>query len=402
MNTMSTTLEHKPLPLGVRTHLALLDRITVGQLHLISPDGQQIDLGRGGEPVVTVRLSDWSALGRVFRNGDIGLAEAYRDGLLDTDHLPSLIRLGILNQAVLDRAIHGSRWLNLGYQLRHWLRPNSRRGSRQNIQAHYDLGNDFYQLWLDSSMTYSSARFTLAQSDDLEVAQAVKYQRMLDMVDARAGDQVLEIGCGWGGFAEHAARQGIHVHGITLSPSQLEFAKQRIERAGLSEFVTLELRDYRDLTGQYQHIVSIEMMEAVGEKYWPSYFDQLNALLCPNGRVAIQTIVIHDDQFEQYRTGTDFIQQYIFPGGMLPSPKVLNRFAQNHGFALQRNEAFGPDYAETLRRWRQQFEQHLDQVRVQGFDAQFIRLWRFYLAYCEAGFDAGRIDVVQVQMEKQA
>lgn len=402
MNTLTSTMVDVPLPWGIRPKLALLDRISIGRILLTTPEGQTLVLGRGHEPSVKVQIASWDVLNRVFRHGDIGLAEAYRDGDLQTDQLPALIRLGIENQALLQQAIHGNRWLNFGYRLRHWMRPNSRRGSQQNIEAHYDLGNDFYSLWLDASMTYSSARFDLAQSDDMTLAQDAKYQRMLDMVGARTGDQVLEIGCGWGGFAEYAARQGVRVHGITLSPSQLRFARERIEAAGLSHLASFALCDYRDIQGKFQHIVSIEMLEAVGQQYWTTYFKCLNALLAPGGKVAIQTIVIDDAHFEHYRQGTDFIQQYIFPGGMLPCPSKLSQLAERHQFELQTSEAFGLDYAETLRRWRGDFDAQQTQVMAQGFDQKFLRLWRFYLAYCEAGFDAGRIDVVQIQLEKQS
>lgn len=400
MNSMSTTLEAQLPPRLVRPLLASLERITVGTLQLETPEGYELRFGDGGEPRADLQLTRWSALRHIFRHGDIGLAECYRDGLVKTGDLTQLIRLGIQNQTALDRAIHGHSLLNLGYRLRHLLRRNSRNGSARNIQAHYDLGNDFYRLWLDPTMTYSSACFSDRCKDDLTAAQQAKYQRMLELVDARPGDSILEIGCGWGGFAEYAASQGIQVHGVTLSHEQLSYARNRIAQAGLEALVTFELRDYRDLQGQYDHIVSIEMLEAVGEAYWPGYFRQLRALLKPGGRAALQSIVIDEAQFDLYRRGTDFIQQYIFPGGMLPSPERIAEQAQTQALQIERVEAFGADYAETLRRWRKRFEANLEGVRRLGFDNAFIRLWRFYLAYCEAGFDEGRIDLVQVSLKK--
>jgi cyclopropane-fatty-acyl-phospholipid synthase len=318
--------------------------------------------------------------------------------LIECDDLTSLLRLGIRNQNLLESAIHGHPLLQLGYRLRHLLRTNTRSGSRRNISAHYDLGNDFYALWLDPSMTYSSARFTDYQSDDLTSAQANKYQRMIELTGAKAGDHLLEVGCGWGGFAEHAARRGIHVHGITLSTEQLEYARRRIEHAGLSHLASFALRDYRDVDKQYDHIVSIEMLEAVGERYWNTYFDRLRKLLKPGGRAAIQVITISDDQFDAYRRSSDFIQRYIFPGGMLPSMEKLLALADESRMRIENIECFGKDYAETLRRWQHNFNRRQEDIRKLGFDEEFARIWRFYLAYCEAGFDEARIDVVQLQL----
>jgi cyclopropane-fatty-acyl-phospholipid synthase len=311
------------------------------------------------------------------------------------------MRLGIQNQQALDQAIHGNRLLTLGYRIRHLLRFNSRRGSARNIGLHYDLGNDFYRLWLDPSMTYSSACFSGNRMGDLESAQEAKYRRMVEFSGTESGKSVLEIGCGWGGFAEYAANRGIQVQGVTVSRQQLAFARERLSTAGLASKVNLELRDYRDIEGRYDHIVSIEMLEAVGERYWQTYFRKLNTLLNSDGRAAIQTIVIDDAHFEHYRKATDFIQQYIFPGGMLPSPTRLHELATASGFRIGRFESFGGDYAETLRRWRRNFERSLNKVKQLGFDHRFIRLWRLYLAYCETGFDEGRINLVQFQLVKE-
>ncbi len=389
--------EGNPLPLRARGLIKLLQRIRIGALSLQTPEGEQLAFGNGEQPRAQVTLRSWQALQQVFSKGDVGLAEAYRDGELLCDDLAALVRLGIANQHALEQAIHGNPLMRLFHRIRHRFNANTRRGSRRNIQAHYDLGNDFYRLWLDPSMTYSSALFADRQGQSTESAQAAKYQRILDLSEAKPGDTILEIGCGWGGFAEHAARQGIRVHGITLSREQLAFTRERIEKAGLTELASFELRDYRDMRGQFSHIASIEMIEAVGEEYWHTYFDQVGALLRPGGNAVIQSITIDDDQFHRYRQGSDFIQQYIFPGGMLPSQGRLRQLVAEHGMQLHGMDGFGLDYAETLRRWRGDFEKRLVQIKQQGFDEAFIRLWRFYLAYCEAAFDEGRIDVVHLK-----
>ena len=398
MNSTTTALTARPLPFGVRPLITLLDQIAVGTLDLTTPEGMTLQIGSGDAPRADLQINDWSALRRIFRNGDIGIAECYRDGLIECRDLTSLLRLGMRNQELLEAAIHGHPLLQLGYRLRHLLRTNTRSGSRRNISAHYDLGNDFYALWLDPGMTYSSACFTQDRSQDLGSAQERKYRRMLELTGAKRGDHLLEIGCGWGGFAEHAARRGIHVHGITLSAEQLEYAQRRIEDAGLSHLASFELRDYRDVREPYDHIVSIEMLEAVGERYWSTYFERLHELLKPGGRAAIQVITISDEHFDAYRRRSDFIQRYIFPGGMLPSVARLDALVHENRLRIDRLDRFGQDYAETLRRWRHNFDRQQEPIRRLGFDEEFARIWRFYLAYCEAGFEEGRIDVVHLQL----
>jgi cyclopropane-fatty-acyl-phospholipid synthase len=306
-----------------------------------------------------------------------------------------LLLLGALNEQAIEQAIHGRWWATLAYRLRHWLRPNTRAGSRRNVHAHYDLGNDFYRLWLDGTMTYSSALFGGDLSLGLEQAQSAKYARILHELGAQPGEHILEVGCGWGGFAEHAARAGCRVTGITVSQAQLGYAQARIAAAGLADRVELKLLDYRDLEGRFDHVASIEMFEAVGERYWPVYFGTLRERLKPGGRAVVQTITIAESKFERYRTGTDFIQQYIFPGGMLPSPQRFRAEAAAQGLAVAGMHAFGADYAETLRRWHRHFDEVAARVEAQGFDERFMRTWRFYLAYCEAGFRARATDVVQ-------
>jgi cyclopropane-fatty-acyl-phospholipid synthase len=277
------------------------------------------------------------------------------------------------------------------------MRRNSLRGSRRNIAFHYDLGNDFYRLWLDPSMTYSAALFD-RPDESLEAAQERKYERMLAQLDASPGQHILEIGCGWGGFACHAASRGYRVTGLTLSREQLEYARKRVAQQGLSDRVELRLQDYRKLNERFDHIVSIEMFEAVGEAYWDTYFDTLRRSLKPGGRASLQVITIDEGRFESYRRRADFIQKYIFPGGMLPSVEAFTRHACANGLKLERLDMFGLDYARTLRRWDARVAARSGEIMAQGFDQRFINMWRYYLAYCEAGFRSDRIDLMQVTL----
>ncbi|WP_018152741.1 SAM-dependent methyltransferase [Leeia oryzae] len=399
----SQTLSAIPrqLPAAARLFLNLLSRLQCGHLQLVTPQGEYLMFGDLREPPSAVlRIHDWRACSRLMKAGDIGLAESYAAGWLDSPDLTAVLRLALRNQHVLDRMIFGGKLSTLWYRLKHLLRPNTRQGSRRNIHAHYDIGNDFYQLWLDPSWTYSSALFNGDYRQSLQQAQEAKYQHMIDALGLKAGDRVLEIGCGWGGFALHAARQGIHVHGVTISPSQLVVAWQRVAEAQLQSLVRLEICDYRDIAGQYDAIVSIEMFEAVGERFWPVYFQTLHDRLKPGGKAMVQSITIAEACFERYRSSTDFIQQYIFPGGMLPTPLRFKTEAGRHGLNVHSQLHFGTDYAETLRRWRDGFEQHQEIIRQQGFDERFMRIWRLYLCYCEAGFDEGRTDVVQFLLQK--
>lgn len=391
------------VPTAARLFIKLLARIRVGHLQLVTPEGDRLLLGDTRHPPsAELVIHDWRTCARILSAGDIGLGEAVREGWCDSPDLAALLHLALANEAALQRFVMGGRLANLWYRLKHLLRPNTREGSRRNIHAHYDLGNDFYRLWLDPTMSYSSALFDGDFSRDLASAQAAKYQRIIDTLHIAPGARVLEIGCGWGGFAEHAARQGIEVHGVTISAAQLAFARERIARAGLDERVKLELCDYRDLTGQYDHVVSIEMFEAVGERFWPAYFATVRERLLPGGSALVQTISIADEHFLRYRASTDFIQQFIFPGGMLPSPEIFRREATGAGLQVSDAHAFGRDYAETLRRWLVAFDARREAVLAQGFDEAFIRLWRLYLAYCEVGFDSGRTDVWQFALQREA
>ena len=377
---------------AARLTLELLHRIEGGALAVELPDGADFRCGDG--PLVAHwRVRDARCFDAVLARGDIGLGEAYMEGWWDSEEPAALLTLLARNREVLGRAVYGRMLRLAAYRVWHMLRANTRSGSRRNIEAHYDLGNDFYRLWLDETMTYSSALFGDAD-ESLAEAQRRKYRRILERLGARRGQHILEIGCGWGGFAEVAATEfGCRVTGLTLSPSQLEYARRRAEEGGFAELAGFELCDYRDVQGRFDHVVSIEMIEAVGERWWPTYFGRIRELLAPEGRCVIQAITIDDALFARYRRGTDFIQRYIFPGGMLPSPSIVAWHARSAGLVPDGDHAFGRDYATTLARWHETFVARQAEVRAQGFPDRFVRMWRFYLAYCEAGFTAGDIDV---------
>jgi cyclopropane-fatty-acyl-phospholipid synthase len=369
----------------------LLDKLAGGRLEIRLPDGSSRLFGNG-EHGVTLNVHDEAMFSQVLARGDIGLAEAYLDGHWDSTDITGVLTLLARNREVLKSAVYGSWRGLLAARWRHWLNANSKAGSKRNIMAHYDLGNDFYKLWLDSTMSYSSALYRAVDDGDLATAQHAKYRRILRRLHADAGQSVLEIGCGWGGFAELAVADGLQVTGLTLSPAQLEWASKRVPQADL------RLQDYRDTNEQFDHIVSIEMFEAVGERWWPTYFKTVAKALKPGGRAVIQSITIRDDLFADYRKGTDFIQQYVFPGGMLPSRAAFRAAAARQGLAVQGEYAFGEDYARTLAEWRHAFEAKWPQIAALGFDEHFRRLWRMYLCYCEAGFLAGNIDVVHFEL----
>ena len=414
MNTPSTLAHTAPAagaPRSARRLLGLLARLPVGQLEIRLPDGQTLVLPEGGagrEPRAVLKLHDWALFERTLKAGDIGFAESFIAGDWDSPDLSQLLRLCLANRDHIEGLIYGRWWGRLAHRLRHLLRRNSRAGSARNIHAHYDLGNDFYRLWLDPGMSYSAAWFEGRdpRGADLQLAQDAKYRRALREARVEPGRRVLEIGCGWGGLAELAAREfGARVTGVTLSAEQLNWGRERIASAGLEGQVELLYLDYRDLAARhgaqpFDAVVSIEMFEAVGHEYWSTYFAALNACLKPGGHACIQTITIRDDLFPRYLRSTDFIQQYIFPGGLLPSPSAFEAEARRAGFVVENRLAFGADYAETLRRWRDAFLARLDAVQGQGFDRRFQRIWRFYLAYCEAAFDTGNTDVIQFTLRK--
>ena len=381
---------------AARFVLKALTRLSVGCLTLRMPDGTEHVFGsKGAGPQVRLDVTDPRFFRKVLLDGDIGFAEAYMDGYCDSPNLAALIALLAENEKALGSVAHTNSLHNLVLRLLHRWHDNSRSGSKRNIHAHYDLGNKFYSLWLDRTMTYSSALFGTEKSKPLESAQTDKYERILEQIGARQGDSILEIGCGWGGFAETAARRGMRVTAVTISKEQLEFARARLEHAGLADQVDLQFRDYRDIEGQYDHIVSIEMVEAVGERYWPDYFATLKKHVAPGGSALVQAIVIADDFYEAYRRRPDFIQTYIFPGGMLLTRQRIAEQCRKAGLKIAELYSFGLDYAHTLETWLGRFDGVAREVRELGFDERFRRMWRYYLAYCAAGFSTRRTDVLQ-------
>jgi cyclopropane-fatty-acyl-phospholipid synthase len=389
-------------PASARTVLRLLQKLKHGSLVLQLPDGSVQRFGSGAHPAATLVLNNWNVFSASLKSGDIGFAETYMAGDWSTPNLTELLRLFINNRQEIEGVIYGN-WLGrLLYQARHWLNRNTRSNSKKNIHAHYDLGNAFYERWLDPSMNYSSAWFEGRLDADLQQAQNAKVRRALRMAGVQPGHRVLEIGCGWGALAEMATTEfDASLVGVTLSVEQLAWGQQRMARAGALEQTDLRLQDYRDIDdGPFDAILSIEMLEAVGQEFWPGYFETVARLLKPGGRACIQSIVIDDQLFDRYLKSTDFIQQYIFPGGCLPSPAEFQRQAQAAGLKVVDTLAFGPDYAETLRRWRKDFLAERTQIMQLGFDERFMRLWEFYLSYCEAAFDEANIDVMQFTLQK--
>ncbi|MCV0398024.1 MAG: cyclopropane-fatty-acyl-phospholipid synthase family protein [Rhizobiaceae bacterium] len=386
------------LPLRARMTLRAALNLPRGVLTIVTPDGRRLRVGGNGPgPDAEVWLRNWKLPGRAFSEGTIGVAESYINGDWDSPDVTTFLELFAINQETGEEVAGGAnRLLMLFHTLRHWLNDNTHRGSRRNIAAHYDLGNAFYRAWLDPSMTYSSALYSEG-ANDLESAQAAKYRALALDTGIGPSDHVLEIGCGWGGFAEFAAREiGCRVTGLTISRQQHDFAMERIARAGLSEKVDIKLRDYRDETGRYDRIASIEMFEAVGERYWPVFFSKVRECLRPGGTAGFQIITIQDAVFHLYRRRPDFIQRYIFPGGMLPSPDILRKLGAAEGLSILRERVFPQDYARTLAEWRQRFWASWEKIVPLGFDDRFRKLWEFYLSYCEAGFRAEYIDVRQV------
>ena len=392
----------KTAPAAAKRALRMLQSISNGQLHMRLPDGRSLTFGQANGLQAEISLHNWQVFGAALRSGDIGFAESFIAGDWDTTDLTALLQLLIINRRPMDDLIFGTWWGRLAYQWRHWLRRNTKKNSSKNIHAHYDLGNGFYRLWLDPSMTYSSAWFEGNTQQDLQSAQQAKVRRALRMVHAKPGARVLEIGCGWGGFAEIGAREfGAQMTGITLSPSQLAYATERLHAQAIA--ADLRLQDYRDTDdGPYDAICSIEMIEAVGREYLPTFFHTIARLLKPGARACIQSIVIDDALYERYALSTDFIQQYIFPGGFLPSTRTFIEQARAAGLQVVDQLAFGLDYAETLKRWRVSFLQAQDHLPALGFDLRFERTWLFYLAYCEAAFLEGNTNVVQFTLQKPA
>lgn len=371
----------------------VLDRAEVGSLRVVAPNGERFRFGAGGaEAEITIR--DWRMLPALLAHGDIGFGEAYIDGWWDSRDIEALVAFGLNNQRTFNSVLNGSAWSRRGFAfLDTILRDNSRRGSRRNIHAHYDLGNDFYSLWLDESMTYSAALYADGDAS-LDAAQHRKYRRLLQ---AAPGSKTLEIGCGWGGFAEMAADDGRDVTAITISPAQRDYSARR-----LGARADIRLQDYRDIAGSFDAIVSIEMIEAVGERRWPLYFRTIERSLAPGGRAAIQAIVVNDAAFPAYRRRSDFIRRHVFPGGMLLSLARIKEEAARAGLVAENAFHFGRHYARTLREWLRRFESAEPQIRALGWQDRLLRSWRFYLASCAALFETGETDVIQFELQRRA
>ena len=413
MNTTSSSARFSPratpettLPdsasAAARAVFRLMKNLKHGSCDVQLPDGSHARFGSpaGGDLRAAIRLRNWNVCSAALKSGDIGFAESFIAGDWTTPDLASLLKLFIANRDEIESVVYGTWWGSLLYRAKHLFNRNSRNGSKKNIHAHYDLGNEFYRLWLDPTMNYSSAWFEGDRSGSMVDAQWAKVRRALRECGAKPGDRVLEFGCGWGALADCAGREfGARVTGVTLSHEQLSWGQQRLKSAGIDG--DLRYQDYRDIDdGPFDAIVSIEMFEAVGREYWPSFFDTLKRQLKPGGRACIQSITIRDDLFDRYVKSTDFIQQYIFPGGLLPSPQAFRAAAAKAGLKIVNELSFGEDYAETLKRWRESFLSEEARVRRLGFDTRFMRIWEFYLGYCEAAFATGNTGVMQFTLQR--
>ncbi|SMX23911.1 Cyclopropane-fatty-acyl-phospholipid synthase [Boseongicola aestuarii] len=401
--TPLTSLEGQSnLPRYFSTAYALASKLQNGRMDFHLDDGRVFRVeGPNPGPVAELHIHNPDVFARLIREGDLGFSEAYLEGWWTTPDLQAFMDVVHEDNDEMYNSYSGMAIVRAFERLRHWMNSNSKAQARKNISHHYDLGNDFYGLWLDDSMTYSSALFKTGQ-EGLEKAQEQKYASMVDQMGAQPGDHVLEIGCGWGGFAEYAAKErGLKVTGLTISQEQYDYAVDRMARAGLSEKVDIKLQDYRDEKGIYDGIASIEMFEAVGEKYWPVYFETVRDRLKPGRSATLQIITIEDHRFETYRKSVDFIQKYVFPGGMLPSPSVLRSEIERAGLNVLQSIEFGESYSQTLRRWHETFNARWDEIKtLRGFDDRFRRMWNFYLTSCAAGFHAGSIDVTQITVTK--
>jgi cyclopropane-fatty-acyl-phospholipid synthase len=379
---------------GVLASLSMLQR---GRLTVTLPDGAQTTIAGREDPEGPhgiVDIHDMGVFRRLLRSGDIGFAEGFMAGDFTTPDLTELLHLAVANEAAFDAYFEGTWIARLARRWSHRRRKNTKTGSRRNIAHHYDLGNAFYERWLDPGMTYSAALFGDDRTGGLDLAQSAKYEALCADLGLGPDHTVLEIGCGWGAFAEHAAAsRGCRVHAVTISREQFDHTRRRVHEAGLAERVEVEFRDYRDIEGRFDAVASIEMFEAVGTEHWRSYFSTVFNRLKQGGQAALQVITIDEDRFEAYRANPDFIQRYIFPGGMLPSHERFLAAARAAGLTAAGTRRFGRDYAETLRRWAERFERAWPEIQDLGFDERFRRMWRYYLSYCEVGFDTGRIDV---------
>jgi cyclopropane-fatty-acyl-phospholipid synthase len=398
---LTTTEGQKGLPRYFAQVFKMLSKMEAGRLDITLSDGRTFRVeGAKPGPVAEVTIHDSDVFARLIREGELGFSDAYLEGHWSTPDLRAFMDLVHMGSETAYDGFTGKFLVQAYERLRFWLHRNNRKQAKKNISYHYDLGNDFYALWLDDTMTYSSAIFETGQ-ESLERAQTAKYASMVDEMGVKPGDHVLEIGCGWGGFAEYAAKErGLRVTGLTISQEQLRFAQQRIEKAGISDLVDLKLQDYRDEQGQYDGIASIEMFEAVGQKYWPVYFDTVRDRLKPGAQATLQIITVGDHRWDYYKNGVDFIQKYIFPGGMLPSPTILRQQIDQAGLNVVRSKEFGKSYDLTLRRWFDTFNDKWDQISEMGFDERFRRMWNYYLTACGAAFDTGNCDVTQITIAK--
>ena len=394
---LTTTKNQKNLPRYFGQVFDMASDMNSGRLDFVLPDGRIFRAeGKNAGPVAQVDIHNPEVFARLIREGDLGFSDAYLEHWWSTPDLQAFMDWVHADNDDLYDGFPGMGLVRFYEKLRFWLQSNSKRQARKNISHHYDLGNDFYGLWLDETMTYSSALFTTGQ-ESLEAAQIAKYASMVDQMGVKEGDHVLEIGCGWGGFAEYAAKErGLKVTGLTISKEQLEYSKKRIESKGLQDKVNIKLQDYRDEKGRYDGIASIEMFEAVGQKYWPVYFETIKNCLHPGRQATLQIITVQDARWEVYQRGVDFIQKYIFPGGMLPSPNALKAEVQNAGLSVVKSKEFGLSYSQTLRRWHDVFNAKWDQAAALGFDDRFRRMWNFYLTSCAATFESGNCDVTQI------
>ena len=394
--------ELRSAPAAFRTAVAIARRTwEAGTMTFVLPSGRSLSLeGHAPGPDGRLIIRDFRFVGRVLAGGDIGFGEGYVAGEWDTPDLAALLEAFTLNFDRLEKLVDGNPLIRTINFVSHVFNRNSRRGSRRNILAHYDLGNAFYEKWLDAGMTYSSARFA-HPGQSLSDAQRHKYESLAREIDLRPEHHVLEIGCGWGGFAEYAAKQiGARVTGVTISPSQHDFARKRLFDQGLADKADIKLMDYRDVRGRFDRVASIEMFEAVGEAYWPTYFDKIGEVLAPGGRAGLQIITIQDHLFDVYRTRSDFMRKYIFPGGMLPSERRLREETARAGLEWRGLTRFGQSYADTLEAWATRFEDAWSEIAALGFDERFRRLWNFYLRYCEAAFRTERTNVVQLGLSR--
>ncbi|MCB9958161.1 MAG: class I SAM-dependent methyltransferase [Rhodospirillaceae bacterium] len=386
---------------AMRLLLALGERIAIGSIDVELPDGtRRVFAGGADGPRVQLAIHRDRLARRFLIGGKLGFCEAYLDGDWSSPDVEALFRFFLVNTAALRQQMQGRMWYRFAQRLVHTLRPNSRDGAKRNIARHYDLGNEFYRTWLDPTMTYSSAVFDRPSDDDLAAAQTRKYEALARRLGLGERDELLEIGCGWGGFAEFAGKRGARVTAITISRAQWEFARERMAKAGLADRVDVQLRDYRDVDRRFDKIASIEMFEAVGERWWPTYFRSLRENLKPGGSAGLQVITINQRDFLHYRRSMDYIQKYIFPGGMLPSPKALKRGLDAAGLRLREWSSFGPDYARTLRTWNARFQAAWPRIEASGFDQRFKRMWEQYFHYCAAGFSVGTIDVAQIAVDR--